>query len=214
MKKDLTELVFLVDRSGSMSGLETDTIGGFNATLKAHQEADGQAVVSTVLFDHETKVLHDRMQIEDVSLMTERDYQVRGCTALLDAVGGAIHHISTIHKYLPEDYKPEHTIFVITTDGLENASTHYTYKQVKHLITEKEEAGWDFLFLGANIDAAAEASKIGIPVARAATFIADTEGSKTMFGAVCAETINMRTGCSQRDESWKDSIEQDTTARK
>lgn len=214
MKKDLTELVFIVDRSGSMSGLETDTIGGFNATLKAHQEADGQAVVSTVLFDHETKVLHDRIPIEDVSPMTERDYQVRGCTALLDAVGGAIRHISTIHKYLPEDYKPKHTIFVITTDGLENASTHYTYKQVKHLISEKEETGWDFLFLGANIDAAAEASKIGIPVARAATFIADTVGSKTMFGAVCAETINMRTGCSQRDESWKDSIEQDMAARK
>ena len=133
MKKDLTELVFIVDRSGSMSGLETDTIGGFNATLKAHKEADGQAVVSTVLFDHETKVLHDRMPIENVSLMTERDYQVRGCTALLDAVGGAIHRISTIHKYLPEDYKPEHTIFVITTDGLENASVHYTYQQVKHL---------------------------------------------------------------------------------
>ena len=146
--------------------------------------------------------------------MTEKDYKVRGCTALLDAVGGAIRHISNIHKYLPEEYKPEHTIFVITTDGLENASTEYTYKQVKHLITEKEEAGWDFLFLGANIDAAAEASKIGIPVARAATFIADKLGSKTMFGAVCAETISMRSGCSQRDESWKDSIEQDTATRK
>ena len=141
MKKDLTELVFIVDRSGSMSGLESDTIGGFNATLKAHQEADGQAVVSTVLFDHETKVLHDRIPIENVSPLTEKDYKVRGCTALLDAVGGAIHHISNIHKYLPEEYKPEHTIFVITTDGLENASIKYTYKQVKHLITEKEEAG-------------------------------------------------------------------------
>lgn len=214
MKKNLTELVFVIDRSGSMGGLESDTIGGFNATLKAHQEADGQAVVSTVLFDHETKVLHDRIPIENVSPMTEKDYKVRGCTALLDAVGGAIRHISNIHKYLPEEYKPEHTIFVITTDGLENASTKYTYKQVKHLITEKEEAGWDFLFLGANIDAAAEASKIGIPVARAATFIADKLGSKTMFGAVCAETINMRTGCSQRDDSWKDSIEQDTATRK
>ncbi|MED9873461.1 MAG: hypothetical protein U0K14_06100 [Eggerthellaceae bacterium] len=214
MKKDLTELVFIVDRSGSMSGLESDTIGGFNATLKAHQEADGQAVVSTVLFDHETKVLHDRIPIENVSPLTEKDYKVRGCTALLDAVGGAIYHISNIHKYLPEEYKPEHTIFVITTDGLENASIKYTYKQVKHLITEKEEAGWDFLFLGANIDAAAEASKIGIPVARAATFIADELGSKTMFGAVCAETINMRTGCSQRDDSWKGSIEQDTATRK
>ncbi len=214
MKKNLTELVFVVDRSGSMSGLESDTIGGFNATLKAHQEAEGEAVVSTVLFDHETKVLHDRIPIENVSPMTEKDYKVRGCTALLDAVGGAIRHISNIHKYLPEEYKPEHTIFVITTDGLENASTEYTYKQVKHLITEKEEAGWDFLFLGANIDAAAEASKIGIPVARAATFIADKLGSKTMFGAVCAETISMRAGCSQRDESWKDSIEQDTAARK
>lgn len=214
MKKDLTELVFIVDRSGSMSGLESDTIGGFNATLKAHQEADGQAVVSTVLFDHETKVLHDRIPIENVSPLTEKDYKVRGCTALLDAVGGAIHHISNIHKYLPEEYKPKHTIFVITTDGLENASIKYTYKQVKHLITEKEEASWDFLFLGANIDAAAEASKIGIPVARAATFIADELGSKTMFGAVCAETINMRTGCSQRDDSWKGSIEQDTATRK
>lgn len=214
MKKDLTELVFIVDRSGSMSGLESDTIGGFNATLKAHQEADGQAVVSTVLFDHETKVLHDRIPIENVSPITEKDYKVRGCTALLDAVGGAIRHISNIHKYLPEEYKPEHTIFVITTDGLENASTKYTYKQVKHLITEKEEAGWDFLFLGANIDAAAEASKIGIPIARAATFIADKIGSKTMYGAVCAETINMRTGCSQRDDSWKGSIEQDTATRK
>lgn len=214
MKKNLTELVFVVDRSGSMSGLESDTIGGFNATLKAHQEADGQAVVSTVLFDHETKVLHDRIPIENVSPITEKDYKVRGCTALLDAVGGAIRHISNIHKYLPEEYKPEHTIFVITTDGLENASTKYTYKQVKHLITEKEEAGWDFLFLGANIDAAAEASKIGIPIARAATFIADKLGSKTMYGAVCAETINMRTGCSQRDDSWKGSIEQDTATRK
>lgn len=214
MKKNLTELVFVVDRSGSMSGLESDTIGGFNATLKAHKEAEGEAVVSTVLFDHETKVLHDRIPIENVSPMTEKDYKVRGCTALLDAVGGAIRHISNTHKYLPEEYKPEHTIFVITTDGLENASTEYTYKQVKHLITEKEEAGWDFLFLGANIDAAAEASKIGIPVARAATFIADKLGSKTMFGAVCAETISMRAGCSQRDESWKDSIEQDTAARK
>ena len=152
-----------------MSGLETDTIGGFNATLKAHKEADGQAVVSTVLFDHETKSYMTECQLKTFP-MTERDYQVRGCTALLDAVGGAIHRISTIHKYLPEDYKPEHTIFVITTDGLENASVHYTYQQVKHLITEKEEDGWDFLFLGANIDAAAEATKIGIPVARAATF--------------------------------------------
>lgn len=214
MKKNLTELVFVVDRSGSMSGLESDTIGGFNATLEAHQEADGQAVVSTVLFDHETKVLHDRIPIENVSPMTKEDYKVRGCTALLDAVGGAIRHIGNIHKYLPEEYKPEHTIFVITTDGLENASTKYTYKQVKHLITEKEEAGWDFLFLGANIDAAAEASKIGIPIARAATFIADKLGSKTMYGAVCAETINMRTGCSQRDDSWKGSIEQDTATRK
>ena len=214
MKKDLTELVFIVDRSGSMGGLESDTIGGFNATLKAHKEAEGEAVVSTVLFDQETKVLHDRIPIEDVSPLTEKDYKVRGCTALLDAVGSAIRHISTIHKYLPEEYKPEHTIFVITTDGFENASTKYNYKQVKSLITEKEEAGWDFLFLGANIDAAAEASKIGIPVARAATFIADKLGSKTMFGAVCAETISMRAGCSQRDDSWKDSIEQDTAARK
>ena len=134
MKKDLTELVFIVDRSGSMGGLETDTIGGFNATLNKHRQAAGEAVVSTVLFDNEMKVLHDRVPIGQVADMTDRDYQVRGCTALLDAVGGAIRHIGRVHGYLPEEYRPEHTIFVITTDGYENASTNYDYRTVKSMI--------------------------------------------------------------------------------
>ena len=147
-------------------GLESDTIGGFNATLDRHRNAEGEAVVSTVLFDNETKVLHDRMPIAKVPAMTERDYQVRGCTALLDAVGGAIRHITRVHGYLPEEYRPEHTIFVITTDGYENASRRYDYSTVKRMIEEKKESGWEFLFLGANIDAVGEAAKIGIEVAR------------------------------------------------
>ena len=206
---NISELVFILDRSGSMSGLESDTIGGFNSTLKAHQEAEGRAVVSTVLFDHETKVLHDRIPIEEVKPLTERDYQVRGCTALLDAVGGSIEFISRIHKYLPEEHKPEHTIFVITTDGLENASRKYSYKQVKQLISTKQEEGWDFLFLGANIDAAAEAQRIGIAPERAATYRADAAGTSVMFQAVCSETINLRNNTSSHDSGWRADIDED-----
>lgn len=209
MNKNLTELVFIIDRSGSMAGLESDTIGGFNSTLKAHQTAEGEAFVSTVLFDHESRVLHDRIPVTDVAPMTEADYQVRGCTALLDTIGGAINHIAKIHKYLPEDHVPAHTIFVITTDGLENASHQYTYEQIKKLISQKEELGWDFLFLGANIDAAAEASRIGISPQRAATYVSDNKGTEVMYDAMCAETVCMRAGTSARDDSWKKKIERD-----
>ena len=213
MKKGLTELVFIIDRSGSMGGMESDTIGGFNATLNAHRKEDGEAMVTTVLFDTDRSVLHDRIPIADVANMTEDDYQVRGCTALLDAVGTTIEHISQVHKYLPDEYVPEHTIVVITTDGLENASRKFSYKDIKNLISQKEELGWGFLFLGANIDAPAEAERIGIHADRAATYIADKQGNDVMYGAVSAETVRMRIGKPKRGATWKLGIERDTASR-
>lgn len=213
MKKNLTELVFIVDRSGSMSGLESDTIGGLNATLSAHRNEEGDAVVSTVLFDTETKVLHDRLPIASVQPLTERDYQVRGCTALLDAVGGSIRHIARVQGYLPDEYKPEHTIFVITTDGLENSSRKYSYGEVKSMIEQKKEEGWEFLFLGANIDAAAEAARIGIAADCAATYMPDVEGTSVMYDAVCKGTVAMRQGAFASDGAWKGDIENDMARR-
>lgn len=214
MKKGLTELVFIVDRSGSMAGLEHDTIGGLNATLEAHRAAQGEALVSIVLFDHETNVLYDRLPISEVPPLTKEDYQVRGCTALLDAVGGAVRHIGRVQGYLPEACRPENTIVVITTDGMENASCKFTYDDVKRQISAQEEMGWEFLFLGANIDAAAEAGRIGIAAAQAATYTSDNVGTAVMFNAVCEETVRLRTNAPAPSASWKDSIEEDLTRRK
>ena len=213
MKKGLTELVFVVDRSGSMGGLESDTIGGLNATLEAHRNAEGDTVVSTVLFDNQVEVLHDRLPIAKVKPITSKEYWVRGCTALLDAVGGAVRHIDRVHGYLPEEYVPEHTIVVITTDGLENASHKYTYKQVKKLISQKEKEGWSFLFLGANIDAAAEASRIGISADFAATYMADEQGTRVMHEAQRAATMAMRHGAPMAGGSWKRAVERDVASR-
>ncbi|WP_080800225.1 vWA domain-containing protein [Arabiibacter massiliensis] len=207
-----TELVFLLDRSGSMAGLETDTIGGFNAVLEQHRQQPGQAVLSTVLFDHETLVLHDRADLQQVRPLTSDDYSVRGSTALLDAVGGSIKHIAMVQRYLPDGFKPDKTIFVITTDGMENASRRYSYDDVKRLISEREEQGWEFLFLGANIDAAKEAGRIGIPAARAARYVADGEGSAVMFGAVAQATCNLREQ-QVLSEDWSDAIADDLEAR-
>ena len=154
MKKNLTEIVFILDRSGSMSGLEADTIGGFNSMIEKQRKADGEALVSTVLFDNMSEVIHDRVNIHDIKPMTDRDYTVRGCTALLDAIGGAIHHIGNVHKYARPEDVPEHTLFIITTDGMENASRFYSSDRVKQMIErQKAKYGWEFLFLGANIDA-------------------------------------------------------------
>ena len=159
MKKNLTEIVFILDRSGSMGGLEEDTIGGFNAMLEKQRSEPGEAIVSTVLFDNESQVVHDRVDIRQVAPLTRETYYVRGCTALLDAVGGAIHHISNVHKYARKEDVPEKTMFIITTDGYENASRRYDYDKVRKMIErQKEQYGWEFLFLGANIDAAAEAN--------------------------------------------------------
>ena len=178
----MTELVFILDRSGSMSGLEKDTIGGFNSMLEKQRKEPGDAVVSTVLFDNETEVIHDRVAIADVPNLTDKEYFVRGCTALLDAVGGAIHHIGNVHKYARKEDVPEKTLFIITTDGMENASHRYTYDKVRHMIErQKDRYGWEFIFLGANIDAAAEARRFGIDESMAAKYTLTVEEAAAYF---------------------------------
>ncbi len=174
----MTELVFILDRSGSMSGLETDTVGGFNSMIAKQKREAGEALVSTVLFDNESVVIHDRLPLEKVPPMTEREYFTRGCTALLDAVGGAIHHIGNIHKYARREDVPDKTMFIITTDGYENASLRYDYETVRRMIErQKEKYGWEFLFLGANIDAAKEAARFGIGADRAVNYKCDEAGT-------------------------------------
>lgn len=192
MKKGLTELVFIVDRSGSMGGLESDTVGGINATLAKNREVDGEAIVSIVLFDNTAEVIVDRVPINQVKDLTREDYQVRGCTALLDAVGNSIRHIGRVQGYMPDDYKAEHVIFVVTTDGLENASQRHSYADVKRSIEQRTEEGWEFVFLGANIDAVGEAARIGISADRAATYIADEAGSDVMYDGVAKACCAMR----------------------
>lgn len=210
--QSITELVFLLDRSGSMAGLEDDTVGGFNAVLEQHRQQSGQAVVSTVLFDHEARVLHDRLDLRQVRPLARDDYTVRGSTALLDAVGSSIQHISMVQRYLPDGFKPGKTIFVITTDGMENASRRYSYESVRRLIAEREEEGWEFLFLGANIDAAKEAVRMGIPTARAVRYVADCQGSEVMFGAVAQATCDLRVR-QELSEDWGDAVVDDLKAR-
>ena len=212
MKKNLTEIVLVIDRSGSMAGLEADTIGGVNALIAKNQQLEGEAVVTTVLFDHETITLHDRVDIREVQPLTERDYQPRGCTALLDAVGAAVEHIAMIHRYLPQDHVPEHTIFAITTDGQENASKNFTYAQVKQMIEQHTEKGWEFLFLGANIDAAAEAGRIGIAPTRAAQYVSDSQGSGVAYDAVCG-AIESKRCCASIAADWAAPVAADTAAR-
>lgn len=177
MKNNITELVFILDRSGSMSGFEADSIGGFNATIEKQKEQEGKVYVSTVLFDNYSEVLHDRIDIHEIKPMTLNDYSVRGCTALLDAIGGAIHHIGNIHKYARPEDVPEHTIFIITTDGMENASHHYSSEEIKAKIKRQtEKYGWEFIFLAANIDAVETAENIGIRRERSANYRQTKEG--------------------------------------
>ena len=182
MKKGLTEIVFILDRSGSMSGLENDTIGGYNSLLKKQKEEEGEALVSTVLFDHDTEVIHDRVPIDQVKEITEDEYYVRGTTALLDALGQAIHHIGNVHKYAREEDRPEKTLFIITTDGMENASRVYTYKKVKQMVErQKEKYNWEFIFLGANIDAVQVASQFGVQANRAVRYENDNAGTRLNY---------------------------------
>ena len=214
MKKNLTELVFILDRSGSMSGLEADTIGGFNAMIEKQKKADGTALISTVLFDSASKVIHDRVNVQDVRPLTTDDYTVRGCTALLDAIGGAIHHIANIHKYARPEDVPEHTLFVITTDGMENASRRYGIAHVRQMI-EKEKAkyGWEFLFLGANIDAAAEAGKFGIDEDMSANYNCDSVGTALNFEVIGEAISSVRACSAPLSADWKKKIDADFKKR-
>ena len=213
MKKNLTELVFILDRSGSMAGLEGDTIGGFNAMIEKQKGESGDAVVSTVLFDNECDVIHDRVDVQKILPLTEKEYYVRGCTALLDAVGGAIHHIGNVHKYARDEDRPEKTLFVITTDGMENASRKYSYERLKGMIQrQKEKYGWEFLFLGANIDAAREAARFGIDADHSANYHADSTGTAVIYEAVSEAVCNVRASRPMSKE-WKRNIDADYQRR-
>ncbi|MDO5145651.1 MAG: hypothetical protein Q4D60_01480 [Eubacteriales bacterium] len=214
MKKNLTELVFILDRSGSMSGLEKDTIGGFNSMLKKQRKEPGEALVSTVLFDNVSEVIHDRAAIAKVPNLTDKEYFVRGCTALLDAVGGAIHHIGNVHKYARNEDVPEKTLFIITTDGLENASRRYTYEKVRAMIQrQKERYGWEFLFLGANIDAAAEAGRFGIDESMAANYHCDEAGTALNYEVISEAISTVRACAAPLSADWKQKIDEDFNKR-
>ena len=214
MKKNLTEMVFILDKSGSMHGLEQDTIGGFNSMIEQQKAAEGEALVSTVLFSGESVVIHDRVDIRKVEPLTEQQYRVNGCTALIDAIGGAIHHIGNVHKYAREEDVPEHTIFVITTDGMENASHRYSSDKVKAMILrQKEQYGWEFLFLGANIDAVETAARFGIAEDRAANYHSDSRGTRLNYAAMDSAIRSLRSNA-PLTRDWKKSIDDDFNSRK
>ena len=209
MKTDLTELVFILDRSGSMSGLESDTIGGYNAMLQKQKQEKGEAFITTVLFDDGYELLHDRINLNGVNAITEKEYFVRGSTALLDAIGKTIYKIGNVQKNAAEDARAEKVLFVITTDGMENSSHEFSYSKIKALIeNQKVKYGWEFIFLGANIDAVTEAAKFGISADRAANYHADSEGTRLNYTAVSDAVSHLRGGGSVPD-NWKESIEED-----
>ena len=213
MKSNITELVFILDRSGSMQGLESDTIGGFNSMIEKQKQQDGDCYVSTVLFDDESEVLYDRVKLESIPKMTERDYSVGGSTALIDAIGGAIHHIGNIHKYARPEDVPEHTMFVITTDGYENASRRYSAPQVKRMIErQKAKYGWEFLFIGANIDAVETAARYGIGKDRAVNYNADGEGTQILYESVSRAVGNLRANAPIGTD-WSEEIDADYQRR-
>jgi len=209
---DFTELVFILDRSGSMSGLESDTIGGFNAMLAKQKEGGASVLVSTVLFNHESKVIHDRCDIREIPLLTEKDYEPAGTTALLDAVGDAIKHIKLVHRYIRPEDVPARTMFVITTDGMENSSRRFSGNEVRALIEEQKKVGWEFIFLGANIDAVETACELGISADRAANFIADGVGISQNFAVVGEATMNWM-DCGELYENWQKTIDEDFKKR-
>ncbi len=213
MRNNRTELVFILDRSGSMSGLEADTIGGFNSMIEKQKREPGEALVSTVLFDHESAVLHDRVPLGRVAPMTARDYSVRGSTALLDAIGGAIHHIGNVHKYARPEDVPEHTLFVITTDGMENASHRYDSDTIKHMIErQKTKYKWEFLFLGANIDAIETARRFGIDASHAVNYHADHKGTQLNY-EVLSDAVSAVRANAPLANNWKSRIDKDFLAR-
>ena len=214
IKNNVTELVFILDRSGSMGGLESDTIGGFNSLIEKQRKQDGECFVSTVLFDNVSEVVHDRVKLADVMPMTDKEYYVRGCTALIDAIGGAIRHIANVHRYIRPEDVPEHTVFVITTDGMENASRKYSSDEGKRMVErQKEEFGWEFLFIGANIDAVETARQFGIGADRAVNYHSDKKGTAVLYKTV-AETVCSVRADAPIDASWSRRISEDFKSRK
>ena len=214
MKKGLTEMLFILDRSGSMCGLETETIGGYNGLIEKQRHVEGSAIVNTVLFDGEMNVIHNRVPLEKVKPLTEKEYYARGCTALLDAVGRSVKHIRKVQKNLPEEEKPEHTIVVITTDGYENASREYDLEKVKRLIQKQQKKhNWEFMFLGANIDAVAAAGRIGISASRAVRYKSDKRGTALNYKVVGEAMACMRSYCEPIADDWKAEIEEDVALR-
>ena len=214
VKNNVTELVFILDRSGSMGGLEKDTIGGFNSMIEKQRAEKGECYVSTVLFDHESFVLHDRVKLSEVKPMTQEDYFVRGSTALIDALGGAIHHIGNVHKYARPEDVPENTLFIITTDGMENASHHYTSENVKKMINrQKEKYGWEFLFIGANIDAVETAANYGISPDRAVNYHADGRGTSALYNSVSKAVSGVRASKPLQNH-WREDLDKDYNERK
>ncbi|MBO5604890.1 MAG: VWA domain-containing protein [Acidaminococcaceae bacterium] len=214
MKKGLTEMLFILDRSGSMSGLEKETIGGFNSLIEKQKKVEGSAVVSTVLFDGEMDVIHDRVPLEKIKELTEKEYYARGCTALLDAVGRSVKHIRKVQKNLPEEEKPEKTIVVITTDGEENSSYEYSLEKVKRLLSRMQEKHkWEFLFLGANIDAVTAAGRIGISARHAVRYKSDRHGTALNYKVVGEAMCCMRRMDAALADDWKAEIEEDVAKR-
>lgn len=213
MKQNLTEIIFIIDRSGSMAGLESDTVGGYNSFLERQKE-DGNAIISTVLFNSESTVIHDRIPLEQVKPMTRKEYFASGSTALLDALGGAIHHIGNVHKYARKEDVPERTIVVITTDGMENSSRRYSYEQVRQMVErQKKKYDWEFLFLGANMDAIAAAGRFGIEEDRAVRFHSDKKGTAMNYAVVGEAVMSMRHSKARVNGSWKKAIEEDFESR-
>ncbi len=213
MNENLTELVFILDRSGSMQGLEADTIGGFNSLIEKQKKEDGEALVSTVLFDNLCEVIHDRVSLNDIPKLTDKEYYTCGSTALLDAVGGAVHHIRNIHKYARPEDVPGKTLFIIATDGMENSSREYSYEKVKRLIEQQKEKGWEFIFLGANIDAAETAVSMGISKECAADYVSDRQGTALNFDVLSAVTSSVRSG-KGISKDWNKRITEDIKSRK
>ena len=211
-----TEIVFILDASGSMAGLESDTVGGFNSLIEKNREEPGEATVSTILFSDGSRVLHDRLDIREVPALTRADYRCCGCTALLDAVGGAIGHVELVQRVQPKGHAADRVLFVITTDGMENASRRFTYPQVKRMIERHREQGWEFLFIGANIDSAAEAAHLGIAPERAADYMADGRGTEVLYSAMATAVASVR-ACAPgaaMGGSWREGLDEDVRARR
>lgn len=211
-----TEIVFILDASGSMSGLESDTVGGFNGMIERNREEPGEAVVSTIIFNDKSYVLHDRIDIREVPRLTRRQYRCSGCTALLDAVGGAIKHVDVVQGVLPDGYKADKVLFVITTDGMENASRRFSYAQIKNMIERRRKQGWEFLFIGANIDAGAEAEQLGIERDRAADYLADEQGTEVLYAAMASAVASVRSAPAGGvlGNTWREGLDEDIRTRR